>query len=75
MQASNGFVENQAAVPTFIDRQLYNLELKHNSQLQVLYINPLGNFDFSLAIPGFQNSNFVRFKLDSDEDYELCEDL
>ena len=36
-----------------IDRQLYDLELRHNSSLQVLYLNPLGNFDFALAIPGF----------------------
>ena len=35
------------------DPQLYDLSLKHNSSLQVLYLNPLGNFDFSVAIPGF----------------------
>lgn len=35
------------------DSQLYDLSLKHNSSLQVLYLNPLGNFDFSVAIPGF----------------------
>jgi hypothetical protein len=36
-----------------IDPQLYDLNFKHNSSLQVLYLNPLGNFDFSVAIPGF----------------------
>jgi len=41
----------------------------------VLYLNPLGNFDFSLAIPGFQHSNYVPFKLDGEEDFELCNDL
>ena len=35
------------------DKQLYDLELRHNSSLQVLYLNPLGNFEFSLAIPGY----------------------
>ena len=54
---------------------MYDLELKHNSSLQVLYLNPLGNFDFSLAIPGFEHSNFVKFKLESEEDFELCNDL
>ena len=54
---------------------MYDLELKHNSSLQVLYLNPLGNFDFSLAIPGYDHSNFVKFKLESEADYELCSDL
>ena len=58
-----------------LDKQLYDLELRHNSSLQVLYLNPLGNFDFSLAIPGYQHSNYVKFKLESDEDFELCTDL
>ena len=60
---------------SFLDQQLYDLELRHNSSLQVLYLNPLGNFDFSLAIPGYQHSNYVKFKLDTDEDFELCSDL
>ena len=38
-------------------------------------MNPLGNFEFSLAIPGYQHSNYVKFKLESEEDYELCTDL
>ena len=54
---------------------MYDLELKHNSSLQVLYLNPLGNFDFSLAIPGYDQSNFVKFKLKNEADYELCTDL
>lgn len=54
---------------------MYDLELKHNSSLQVLYLNPLGNFDFSLAIPGYDHSNFVSFKLEKEEDFELCSDL
>ena len=54
---------------------MYELELKHNSSLQVLYLNPLGNFDFSLAIPGYEHSNFVKLKLQSDSDYELCSEL
>ena len=54
---------------------MYDLELKHNSSLQVLYLNPLGNFDFSLAIPGYDHSNFVKFKLQNEADYELCSDL
>jgi hypothetical protein len=51
------------------DKQLYDMELKHNSSLQVLYLNPLGNFDFSLAIPGFKQSNFMPFKLETEEDF------
>ena len=54
---------------------MYDLELKHNSSLQVLYLNPLGNFDFSLAIPGYDHSNFVKFKLEQEADFELCSDL
>ena len=54
---------------------MYDLELKHNSQLQVLYLNPLGNFEFSLAIPGYDHSNFVKFKLEHEDDFELCSDL
>ena len=54
---------------------MYDLELKHNSSLQVLYLNPLGNFDFSLAIPGYDHSNFVKFKLQNEADYELSSDL
>ena len=54
---------------------MYDLELKHNSSLQVLYLNPLGDFDFSLAIPGFEHSNFVKFKLEREEDFELSNDL
>ena len=33
-----------------IDPQLYDLNFKHNSSLQVLYLNPLGNFDFHIDI-------------------------
>ena len=54
---------------------MYDLELKHNSSLQVLYLDSLGNFDFSLAIPGYDHSNFVKLKLEREEDYELCSDL
>jgi hypothetical protein len=57
------------------DSQLYDLSFKHNSSLQVLYLNPLGNFDFSVAIPGFQQSNYMPFKLESDDDYQLSTDL
>jgi hypothetical protein len=57
------------------DQQLYDMDLKHNSSLQVLYLNPLGNFDFSVTIPGFQQSNFITFKLESDEDFKLTPDL
>jgi hypothetical protein len=56
-----------------MDRQLYNLELRHNSSMQLLYLNPLGNFDFSLAIPGFEHSNYVKFKIEGEDDYKLAE--
>lgn len=67
--------DNQKAKNGQKDRQMYDLELRHNSSLQVLYLNPLGNFDFSLAIPGYDHSNFVKFKLEQEEDFELCSDL
>ena len=42
---------------------VYDLTLKHNSSLQVLYFNPEGNFEFSLAIPGFDHSTYARFRI------------
>ena len=60
--------DNQKAKNGQKDRQMYDLELRHNSSLQVLYLNPLGNFDFSLAIPGYDHSNFVKFKLEQEEE-------
>ena len=51
------------------DPQLYDLDLKHNSSLQILYLNPQGNFDFSVALPGFTQSNFMPFKLETDDDF------
>lgn len=42
---------------------MYDLTLKHNSSLQVLYLNPEGNFEFSLAIPGYEHSVYVRFRI------------
>ena len=41
------------------DKKLYDLDLKHNSELQVLFLNPLGNFDFSILIPGYEESNIL----------------
>jgi hypothetical protein len=41
--------------------------------MQLLYLNPLGNFDFSLAIPGFEHSNYVTFKIEGEDDYKLAE--
>jgi len=67
--------EHLPADYSVVDPQIYDLELKHNSSLQVLYLNPLANFDFSLAIPGFDHSNFVKFKLENEADYELSSDL
>lgn len=40
----------------------------------MLYLNPLGNFDFALAIPGFQHSNYMKFKTEGEDDYKLAED-
>lgn len=35
-------------------------------------MNPEGNFEFSLAIPGYDHSEYVRFKIDV-EDIGQCE--
>ena len=59
----------------FQDPQLYDLDLKHNSQLQILFLSPLANFDLSLVIPGYDQTNFVSFKENGDEDFKICEDL
>ena len=56
----------------FKDPQLYDLDIKHNSQLQILFLNPLGNFDLSLVIPGFEQTDFVAFKANNDEDMKIC---
>ena len=46
----------------------------HNSALQLMYLNPLGNFDFALAIPGFDHSNYVDFKVTGEDDCKLVQD-
>ena len=56
----------------FKDPQVYDLDIKHNSQLQILFLNPLGNFDLSLVIPGFDQTDFVAFKANNDEDMKIC---
>jgi hypothetical protein len=45
--------------------------MKMNCSLQTLFLNPLGNFELSLCIPGFENSSFVQLKVEGEEDYEL----
>jgi hypothetical protein len=45
-----------------------------NSSIQSLFLNPFGNFDMSLCIPGFENSSFVPLKVEGDEDYEIAEE-
>jgi hypothetical protein len=51
------------------------LQLKYNSELQVLFLNPLGNFDFSMLIPGYKQSNQLPLKREGDEDLHICEDI
>ena len=41
------------------DKNSYKMEMKMNSSLQTLFLNPHGNFDLSLCILGFDNSSFV----------------
>jgi hypothetical protein len=53
--------ENQEGIKNK-DSHLYNLEMKMNSGLQVLYLNPKGNFDISVTIPGYEHSQFIEFK-------------
>lgn len=59
----------------FKDPQLYDLDLKHNSQQQILFLNPFGNFDLSLVIPGYEETSFVSFKEQKDEDFGICENI
>ena len=56
------------------DPKEYKLEMKMNSSIQTLFLNPFGNFDMSLCIPGFENSSFVPLKAEGDEDFELVEE-
>lgn len=48
-----------SAKKDFNDRQTYDLDIKHNSQLQILFLNPLGNFDLSMVVPGYEQTNFI----------------
>lgn len=57
------------------DPRVYDLQLKYNSELQVLFLNPLGNFDFSMLIPGYNESNQLTLKQEGDEDMQICEDI
>jgi len=54
---------------------LYDLDLKHNSQQQILFLNPLGNFDLAMVIPGYEKSNFMAFKDKNDEDKIVCDEI
>lgn len=38
------------------------------------YLNPQGNFDISLCIPGFQHSHFIPFKIEGEDDFVECEE-
>jgi hypothetical protein len=38
-------------------------------------LNPLGNFDLAMVIPGYEQTNFVHFKENKDEDFIVCEDI
>lgn len=42
--------------------------MKMNSSIQTLSLNPLGNFDLSLCIPGFDSSPYVSLKKEGDDD-------
>ena len=55
------------------DRKTYSLEMKLNSSIQTLFLNPLGNFEMSLCIPGFNNSNFMVLKDKDEDDFTLSE--
>lgn len=41
----------------------------------MLHLDPLGNFDFSIATPGFQPSNYMPFKLEQEDDFKLSNDI
>ena len=41
-----------------------------NSSMQTLSLNPFGNYDLALCIPGFEMSSFIPLKEENDDDYE-----
>ncbi len=47
------------------------MEMKMNSSTQTLFLNPFGNFDISICIPGYDNSDFMPLKIEGEEDYQL----
>lgn len=40
-----------------------------NSSIHTLFLNPFGNFDLSLCIPGFDMSTWVKFKEEGEDDF------
>lgn len=48
--------------------------MKMNSSIQLPYLDPKGNFDISLCIPGFEPSNYIPFKVQEEEDFALFEE-
>lgn len=50
------------------DHREYKLDMKMNSSIQTLHLNPECNFDMSLCVPGFEPSTPVPLKTDQDED-------
>jgi len=48
--------------PKEADRNIYSLDMKLNSQLQMLFLDPRDNFLLALGLQGYLTSSFVKFK-------------
>ena len=75
MNKEQGSNQYRKTSEEYQDAQLYDLDLKHNSQQQILFLNPLGNFDLAMVIPGYEKSNFMAFKDKNDEDKIVCDEI
>ena len=40
-----------------------------------MFLNSLGNFELSLLIPGFDQTNFISFRTPMDVDHQVCESI
>lgn len=54
---------------------IFDLDLPYNSQLQVLSLNPLDNFEYQLIIPGYEASSKSWLRNGDDEDVKICEEI
>ena len=49
--------------------------MKMNASLQSLFLNPYGNFEMSLCVPGYDISKFMPLKKEDEEDYKIINNV